>query len=232
MRECYYDFPLEVRQVVSLYESKKFDAHNNNVMYHFAPMMEYKVGRERAEELYRIMAKTVFRVRTKRILYEIGHDVAKTCLAPFFQAEEVYDRACPRLAGGRCIEPYCYNPRAMSRKTPLLTRALNAGGLHIFLLLFLGAVAWRIRTASLLPAIRTAGPVLLAFFGFSLALALFYGLGDGAHPNSRYSIPVDFAWVLALLLLLSVRPAGPRPSGLPSSDRIPGSWMPRTATTG
>ncbi len=203
MRECYYDFPLDVRQVVSIYESKKFDAHNNNVMYHFAPMMEEKVGRKRAEELYRIMAKTVFRVRTKRILWEVSHDVVKTCLAPFFQATEVYYVSC-HGNGRRCIEPYCYNPRCMAKRTPLLTRILNAGGAHLFVVLFLGAVAWHLRANSLRFTLRRALPPLFVFFGFSMTIALFYGLGDGAHPNSRYSIPVDFAWVVALLLLLSL----------------------------
>ena len=208
MVECLELFPPEIREIVSRHDAKLFDRDNNNVMYYMAPLVVDAVGREHGEELFRVMAKTVFLAKPFRVSYEIVHDVAKAFFAPFAQTVEIYNVRCHRKPS-RCINPYCYNFRNFLTRTPVLARILNVGGLHLFVLLFLGAVAWRIRTKSLRSAVRDARRVLVVFLGFAMMLALFYGLGDGAHPNSRYSLVSDFNWALVLLLLLSLRRASP-----------------------
>lgn len=210
MRECYYDFPLEVRQVVSIADSKKFDANNNNVMYVFAKKMNAAIGEEKAHQLYRTMAKTVFRARTKRVVGEIAHDIAKGFFAPFFQLADVYNLSCH--ANGECLNPYCYNPRCFATHTQRLTWFHNAWSLHLFALSFAAAVVLAVWRPVRIP--RKGMAFLLVFFGFSATLVSFYGLGDGAHPNSRYSIIVDTSWCFALFFLLGLLPSS-RKAGCP-----------------
>ena len=80
-----------------------------------------------------------------------------------------------------------------------MTWTVNALSLHLFAIVFLvsavRAVLRKERDS------RGGVPFLAVFFGFSLLLALFYSLGDGAHPNSRYSIIVDVSWLLAFVFL-------------------------------
>ena len=210
MSECYMEFPPEVRSVVSRKDAENFDANNNNVMYVFARNMNRRLGEDRAHELYKIMAKTIFRVRTKRVLYEISHDIAKVCLSPFFQTAEVYNVNCHK--GHPCINPYCYNPRCFMTNTKWLTWAANAIPLHLFVVLLLWFLFKALRHPDSRTAMRGALPVLLTYFGFSLTLALFYSIGDGAHPNSRYSIIVDCSW--CMLALVSIAMVG-------SNGRLP-----------
>lgn len=203
MTECYNLFPASVREVVTLDDAKNFDANNNNVMYKFAKKMNGLIGEQRAHELYRTMAETVFRARTKRVVYEIAHDVAKAFLSPFFQVAEVYNIDCHR--NSPCINPFCYNPRCFMQATKPLTWALNAIPLHLFAFAFAFFLVKAIFRRRLGAAARRAAPALWAYFGFSALLALFYCLGDGAHPNSRYLIIIDSSWVVALLVLFSAQ---------------------------
>lgn len=201
MTECYAEFPQEVRDVVTLDDAKNFDANNNNVMYTFAKKMNRGIGERRAHELYRIMAETVFKTRTREVVCEISHDIAKVFLAPFFQLAEVYNVNCHK--DRPCINPYCYNPRSFMRNTRDLTWALNAIPLHLFAIAFIIFIVRTLRSAALRKSFAETLPVVASFFGFSLLLAIFYSLGDGAHPNSRYSIIVDTSWALLLLILAS-----------------------------
>lgn len=219
MSECYMEFPPEVKRVVSLKDAANFDANNNNVMYVFARKMNRRVGEARAHELYKTMAGTVFRVRTGSVLCEIANDVIKTCFAPFFQTAEVYNANCHK--GRPCINPYCYNPRCFMTNTKWLTWAANAIPLHFFVLSFFALLVVVLRRPHLRRALRGALPALTMYFGFSLLLALFYGLGDGAHPNSRYSIIVDGSWCLLNLVMVAVVFAG-RSSG-DANDRADGN---------
>ena len=206
MSECYKEFPLEVRRAVSRKDARDFDANNNNVMYVFARKMNKRLGEDRAHALYVAMAKTVFRVRARRVLYEILHDVTKVCFAPFFQTAEVYNANCHKTAP--CINPYCYNPRCFMTNTKWLTWTANAIPLHLFVVLLVLFLYKALRQPNSRAAMHGALPVLLVYFGFSLTLALFYGLGDGAHPNSRYSIIVDCSWCMLVLVMVAAVAAG------------------------
>ena len=141
------------------------------------------------------------------------------CFAPFFQLADVYHRSCH--VAGPCIEPYCYNPRCFGTHTPWLARLANAVPLHLFAVLFLAAAVRAIRRRS---SVRPSSLLFPAvFFGFSLLLALFYSLGDGAHPNSRYSIIVDVSWVFALFQLAGWFP----PRSGQSQNTSAGASLPR-----
>ena len=89
------------------------------------------------------------------------------------------------------------------RNTRDLTWALNAIPLHLFAIAFIIFIVRTLRSAALRKSFAETLPVVASFFGFSLLLAIFYSLGDGAHPNSRYSIIVDTSWALLLLILAS-----------------------------
>ena len=199
MTECYDSFPAEVKRLVSRDDARNFDENNNNVMYVFAPKLEKRVGEERAHELYRTMAGAVFRARPGEVLGGIAHDVAKVMFAPFCQLAGIYDTRCHE--GRRCINPYCYNPRCFEGPARNLARAANAIPLHLFAAAFLFAIAALVKSGGARRRLAASAPALAVFFGFSLALAIFYSLGDGALPNSRYSTIVDVSWVLALLAL-------------------------------
>ena len=211
MTECYDDFPQEVRNIVTVADAKNFDANNNNVMYVFAKKMNQQFGEARAHEIYRIMAETVFRTHTRKIICEMTHDVIKVLLAPFFQLAEVYNINCHK--DSPCINPYCYNPRCFMQNTHDLTWAVNAIPLHLFALAFAFFLVRTVRRADLRKSFAKTVPVVATFFGFSLLLAIFYSLGDGAHPNSRYSIIVDTTWVLLVLLMAALQDSTPSCNG-------------------
>ena len=86
MEANYDDFSEEIRNTISLEEAAKFDEHNNNVMYYLAPMVEERVGAERASAMYREMAKVVWKNEPGKVM----GDTAKCFLGFFFPHTNAY----------------------------------------------------------------------------------------------------------------------------------------------
>ena len=68
MEANYPFFSEEIQNTISLEDAKLFDQHNNNVMYQLAPMVESKVGKKKAGDMYCEMAKVVFFHQTKKVI--------------------------------------------------------------------------------------------------------------------------------------------------------------------
>jgi hypothetical protein len=189
MAANYPDFPQEIQEAISIEDARKFDEHNNNVMYQMAPLLEGKVGQERAKDMYRQMAAIVFKNQTKKVLADIGEDILAMAVSPVSSLLHAY---------GRCEKNDSWNLHCMSTKTPSLTKNYNLYYQYSFVIsiVFGGILSviymWKKESRNIGRAISAFVPYLL----FGGVLTLWFCLGDGAPPNDRYAMIIYIAWAL------------------------------------
>lgn len=84
MTENYDNFSEKIKANITLEDAQQFDSHNNNVMYFLAPMLEAKVGKEKASEMYVEMAKVVWENDKSKVINEIFYKFRLMFFAPFY----------------------------------------------------------------------------------------------------------------------------------------------------
>lgn len=187
-----YDFfPQEIKDNISLEEAQTFDSHNNQVMYFLAPMLEVRVGREKAEEYYRTMAGVVWGHDAGKVLKDIGENIGMYMISPF-----MHRMAVKRIYTKTNIG---WNMHCMSLTMPELSRQYDLWGfcclvalLSLALLEKIGDLAaWARRRNEQKDAQRRgAGWLLIPFIISGLIISLWFSVGDGAPPNDRYTLIV------------------------------------------
>lgn len=191
----YWNFPQEIRYIITIEEAETFDQHNNNVMYQLAPLVISRVGEDKAREVFLTMAGVVFDKNTKKVLNDIGEDIA----AMFFTPVSSFLNA-----RGRCDKADSWNIHCMSTVTPDLTNGYNTFYQVSFLILIgIGCIlscyaVLRHKKRNLKCYLK----VLLPYLGMSVILTLWFSLGDGAPPNDRYALLIYFFWSLVSVGLL------------------------------
>ena len=205
----YESMPDEVREVVTAEEAAVFDQHNNNVMYTTAPMIEARVGTEKAQEIYRQIAGTVWQNEPGTVIRDITDDILTFAGAPvtFWLSSK----------GQWSSTNTGWNIHCLSAATPELTELCrqyytwslcNAfvvlAGIGIVLLLF---AAGR-KTFGGKMCEKQSGGRRYALGGtalMSVIIILWFSLGDGAPPNDRYLLILYFLYD-ALLIRLALLP--------------------------
>lgn len=188
----YWNFPEEYRYIITSDEAQIFDLHNNNVMYQLAPLVIARVGEDKAREVFRTMAAVVFDKNTKKVIGDIGEDVAAMAFTPISSLLN---------AKGRCSKADSWNIDCMSTVTPDLTVQYNTYYQYTFLVLasfgllltICACLSHRRRN------LRSFVKFLIPFAGMSMILTLWFSLGDGAPPNDRYALIIYLFWSLIVV---------------------------------
>lgn len=193
MSANYEFFSDEIKNNITMEEAETFDSHNNNVMYQMAPLLEARVGHEKAEEYYLEMAKVVFEHQTKKVLLDIGEDISAMLCTPISSLLN---------AKKLCKKGDSWNITCMSNVTPELTKNYNLYYLYSFWYLGVTAILQNIRfsrkkKAGYTKKIFTA---LSPFITMSVILTLWFSVGDGAPPNDRYALIIYMTWSMGLVL--------------------------------
>lgn len=185
----YWNFPQEIRYIITVEEAQTFDQHNNNVMYQLAPLVISRVGEEKAREVFLTMAEVVFEKNTKKVLKDIGEDIAAMFFTPVSSLLN---------ARGHCDKADAWNIQCMSTVTPEFTKEYNTFYQISFLILI--GISGILCSYALLRHqnrnLKCYLKALLPYLGMSVILTLWFSLGDGAPPNDRYALLIYFFWSL------------------------------------
>ena len=195
MSANYDDFSEEIRNTISLEEAVKFDEHNNNVMYYLAPMVEERVGTERASAMYREMAKVVWKNEPGKVM----GDTAKCFLGFFFPHTNAY-----LSYHGKTETNNGWNLHCWSTKTEKLSDAYYHYYIFFFGVVFFAVAVIISLLKLLLPkknplydarfAVYTKK--LVPYITMSALICAWFSLGDGAPPNDRYVTLCHVTWNL------------------------------------
>ena len=188
MANNYEYFPDEIRDVITIEEAREFDSHNNQVMYQMAPLLEERVGKEKASEYYVTMAKVVWEHDRRKVIRDTAGTVAAFLMMP--QSETLNRWKLLEANTG-------WNIKCMTGGDERLTRFMFSYYMYSFCLIFCtgSIICWFI-----LKMYRKAVGRLSCFIGMSVLLALWFGLGDGAIVNDRYALIVLVTWGLGWML--------------------------------
>ena len=190
MADNYDDFSNEIKATISFEEAAKFDEHNNNVMYYLAPKVEERVGKERASQMYREMAKVVWKNEPGKVIL----DTAKCFLGFLFPHTNAYlsYRGWTETNNG-------WNLHCWSMVTPQLSDWYFHYYTFVFgIVLFAVAILVSIIRLTVLKNKDYAHYMkkLLPYFWMAVLICAWFSLGDGAPPNDRYVTLCHLVWNL------------------------------------
>lgn len=182
MANNYDYFSKEIRSAVTLEDAETFDQSNNNAMYQMAPLLNEKFGVEGARRIETEMALVVFHNQPIKILTDIFEDVFAFFFIPwtaFGSHFHLVDSSC------------AWNIYCMSSAAEWLT--------HIYNYLFIFGYCMVFFPLSLIfffsdRNLRQHAIFLKLYFAMALVLSLWFGLGDGAPPNDRYTLLMYLMW--------------------------------------
>lgn len=197
MVDTYELYPEDIKTVISLEEAQIFDAHNNNVMYQIAPLIEQRVGEDVAGQMYRRIAKIVWDNKKGKVIRDICEDVFATIFTPTSSLLNYYDR---------CEKNDAWNIYCMSKAHYSLTMAYNSYYLFSFHIMFIVGILITVFSSALKEK-RNIGQflrIISPLIGMSVIFALWFGLGDGHPPNNRYALIVYTTWSLICFVLVGV----------------------------
>lgn len=184
MKNNYEYFPEEIKGVISLEEAKEFDKHNNNVMYQMAPLVESRVGKEKASEYYRTMAKIVWEHDRQKVIKDTAGCVGAFIALPQAEVMTRYKMLSMNTN---------WNIHCMSSVDKPLTKFMYSYYLYSFCMVFCSVAFICIFLSKQL---RRLFGRLVCLIIMSVLLALWFGLGDGAPVNDRYALIVLVTWGL------------------------------------
>lgn len=194
MTENYQYFPQEIRDNITLEDAEYFDTHNNSVMYQMAPLLEGKVGKAKAEEYYRTMAKIVWEHSSKAIISDVGDTILHIMVTPlmhYLALKSIYHRS-----------NVGWNVHCLSSSTPELTLRYDIISFYILLLTI--GIAIIILIGNLIQHTHRKGPfVLLPYFMQGAVTCLGFSLFSGAPANDRYMLIFYVAYALFSLWVFS-----------------------------
>lgn len=195
MEANYNDFNEEIKNTISLEDARKFDEHNNNVMYYLAPIVQERVGTERASVMYREMAKVVWKNESGKVM----GDIAKCFLGFLFPHTNAYLSYHGMVETNDEWNLYC-----CSTKTEKLSDAY-----YHYYIFFFGIVFWIIAfIISILklvaqrkcpiydPWFASFAKKMIPYIAMSALICAWFSLGDGALPNDRYVTLCHVVWNL------------------------------------
>ena len=189
MTENYNDFSDELKEVVSIEDAQVFDSHNNHVMYTFAPMLQRKVGKEKAEEFYMEMASVVWKNEKVAVMGEILYKFGIMYFVPFFA-----DSAMK----GKVVTNFGWIFRNYAISSPKLTeiyfKYYNIGFGYIGLLLTVLLIIWGIKGADSRDKMKKWCKTLMPFFIMIFIICLWFAAGDGDTANHRYVLISYIMW--------------------------------------
>lgn len=184
MKNNYEYFPEEIKGVISLEEAKEFDKHNNNVMYQMAPLVESRVGKEKASEYYRTMAKIVWEHDRQKVIKDTAGCVGAFIALPQAEVMTRYKMLSMNTN---------WNIHCMSSVDKPLTKFMYSYYLYSFCMVFCSVAFICIFLSK---QFRRLFGRLVCLIIMSVLLALWFGLGDGAPVNDRYALIVLVTWGL------------------------------------
>lgn len=202
-----YEFvPIEVKETVSYEEALTFDMHNNNVLYVTAPLIEERVGHDKAQEIYRKIAGTVWQMEPLTVISDISKDVLTYVCAPlsFYLSTK----------GKWKSTNTNWNVHCLSSATPELTEACrdfytwSLTGVLIVILFFclaLKIISIFKKRKTMMERIKINPKAfgLKSLILMNFILILWFTLGDGAPPNDRYILSLYLLYDLLLMKLVS-----------------------------
>lgn len=195
MSENYDLFAEEIKSSISFDEALCFDEHNNNVMYYMAPLLEERVGRDRAEKMYKDMAMTVFKNHPIKVICDIIEDFAGFVFTPTV--------AFVSNVGGIKTN-YEWNITCCSSATPKLTKLYSMFfnfviGILVIPIAILLCIKNRNRTI-----IKRFLKIIYPYFYMTILIGLWFAIGDGAPPNDRYMLIGYVTWTSFAIGMLKV----------------------------
>ena len=200
MTQNYNDFSDEIKSLITEDDAREFDRHNNNVMYQMAPLLREKAGEDRAEELYKEMASTVFKNQPGKVIFDILEDITCVIFTPVSAFLSIY---------GLANTSDDWNLHCVSQNSQTFSTIYYNYYLYTFMFLFLmsiltGIVRFVRRKPQNMKK-HTAGISRLLAPGFLLCviIALWFSIGDGAPPNDRYALLHYIIWTLWVLGMIS-----------------------------
>ena len=199
MTQNYDNFSDEIKALVSKKDAKKFDKHNNNVMYQMAPLLREKAGNEKAEEIYKEMASVVFHNQPGKVILDILEDITCVIFTPVSAFLSSY---------GLVQTADDWNLHCVSQSNPELSTFYYNYYLHTFIILFVLScliLLFRfIRKAGAKRSTKNSISHLLApGFLLCIIIALWFSIGDGAPLNDRYALLHYIIWTLWVLGIIS-----------------------------
>lgn len=196
MSNNYEYFSDEIKSVISLEEAQTFDQHNNNVMYQMAPLVEARVGKEEAKNIYREMAKVVFLHQPGKVVFDIAEDIFTMLITPISS----YMHLRGKWSKNDGWNVYCMS----SVDSEGTTIFLSYYHYTFMLLLAVGVLRYAIMRKKMCvkEQFHKFVSVLLPFFGMGIILTLWFSIGDGAPPNDRYALLIYIIWSLVTIGLL------------------------------
>lgn len=196
MSENYKGFSDEIKSLITKKDARKFDKHNNNVMYQMAPLLREKVGEEKAEELYKEMAAVVFKNQPGKVIFDILEDITCVIFTPVSAFLSTY---------GLADTADDWNLHCVSQNSETLSKIYYNYYLYTYMLLFLISILVGVlrlaRRSDQVKKTHTTGISRLLVPGFLLCviIALWFSIGDGAPPNDRYALLHYVIWTLWVL---------------------------------
>ena len=206
MQQNYGDFPAEITDVVSIEDAQVFDTHNNNTMYVFAPMLQEKVGKDKAEEMYREMAAVVWRNNKKDVMREIWDKFKVMCFAPYYADASMKGKVISNW--GWIYYNYSLNGEKL---TGNYYNYYNIGygiiGLVLTIVLLIYGLVRKSTRADMARWLKALTPYLVML----ILLCLWFAVGDGDAANHRYVLIGYIMWTVLTIGTVSVTLA-PAPS--------------------
>lgn len=187
MAENYEYFPEEIRENISLEEAQRFDQHNNYVMYETAPMLEKRVGREKAGEFYREMARVVWERQSSVVLKTIGETALRALTVPLTHYQGIngwYTRSAVQ-----------WNIKCLSNETPEWTVNFDKTGFFVTIVMLVLSLAVRV-IDRMTGCFKKRPFALTPFLIASAVICLWFTLGDGAPLNDRYMLIIYVTYSL------------------------------------
>lgn len=193
MADNYEDFSDEIKANISLDEAKKFDKHNNNVMYYLAPMLEERVGAEKASEMYVEMAKVVWENESDKVIADIIDDFIGFEFPHVTTYKGYYSLTKTNNA---------WNVKCMSAVAPKLTDFyVRYYGFWMGVVLFAVAIFVFIHQALNYDnkLLKSFCKIMLPFLGMCTIISLWFSVGKGAPPNDRYVLIGHAVWTMIIM---------------------------------
>lgn len=195
MTENYEYFSDEIKANVTIEDAQLFDSHNNHVMYSFAPMLESKVGKEKASEMYVEMAKVVWKNDKSKVISEIFYKFRLMFFMP------IYGDLCMKGKVWTNFGWLYYNFSQVNEKlTRNYIKFYDIGFAYIVLglsvLLTILGIAFKNSRQQILHWLKA----LALYFIILFVIVLWFAVGDGDGANHRY--------VLLGYIIFTILPVG------------------------